>query len=242
MNPSDPQNPPAPQTLTTCHGVTVIVRPAPPPAPKKRKPEVPERFPSVVIRPPERPAHEGTRDAFVRRLDAEHGKFIAAACLAEGDVTKESTKDMAQRVLIIAGEQFDKQDFETHGPPANLRGWLVRIIRNDACNHRRVWKLEEADPDADADAVASPTEDPEGTAELAERRAKLTRYLEAIPPDEAEVVWCVDLYEMTIEETATALGRPWGTVAAQLARARKKLEELAKESRRATEAGERRRT
>jgi RNA polymerase sigma factor (sigma-70 family) len=240
MNPSHPQNTPAPQTLTTRHGVTVIVRPAPPPAPT-REPEVPARFPTVVIRPPERPAHEGKRDAFVRMLDAEHGTFIAAACRAEGDVTAESIKDMAQRVLIIAGEQFDKQDFETHGPPANVRGWLVRIVRNEACNHRRVWRLEEAVPEADALVIASPTEDPEGTAQLAEQRAKLFRYLDAIPQDEAEVVLCIDLYELSIEQTAKAVGRPWGTVAAQLARARKKLEELAKESKRATEAGERRR-
>ena len=147
---------------------------------------------------------------------------------------------MAQRVLVTAGEQFDKHDFATHGPPENLEAWLTTLVRNDAHNHRRVWKPE-VDEGADADAVFCPAPDPAGTAELAEQKAKLMRYLAVLPEDEREVVVCADLYELTIEQTATAVGRPWGTVASQIARARVKLEALAQESNRATEAGERRR-
>ncbi len=233
---------PTPQTLTTHGGVTVIVNPAPPPEPERRAevraPEAPA--PRVVVRPPERRAEEGARDAFVRRLDAEHGKLIKALCHAQGDVGYESTKDMAQRVLVTAGEQFDKHDFATHGPPENVEGWLATLVTNDARNHRRLWKPE-VDREAEPDAAFCPAPDPAGTAELAEQRTKLFRYLAALPADEREVVVCADLYELTIKETAAAVGRPWGTVASQLARARVKLEGLAQESDRATEAGERRR-
>ena len=75
----------------------------------------------MVIRPPQRPRVEGERDAFVRRLDAEHGKFIREACRAQGDVSAESAKDMTQRVLITAGQQFDKHRHEEQWPPKNLR-------------------------------------------------------------------------------------------------------------------------
>jgi DNA-directed RNA polymerase specialized sigma24 family protein len=51
---------------------------------------------------------------------------------------------------------------------------------------------------------------------------------------------CADIYGMTIEETATALERPQGTVAGQLSRARERLDDLARESDRATAAGQRR--
>jgi RNA polymerase sigma factor (sigma-70 family) len=259
MSPFDAQKPSTPQTLTTDSGVTVVVKPAPPPEPKP-EPEEPARLPHlpstprIVVRPrwgetphtprpgrpPERPAQEGKRDAFVRRLDAEHGRFLRATCRAQGDVNEESTKDLAQRVLITAGEQFDKHDFETHGLPKNLRGWLFTLVRNEASNRRRVWKPK-VEQGADVEAASCPAPDPEGTAVLAERRAKLSRYLAALPREEAEVVSCIDLYEMTIEQTATAVRRPWGTVAAQLARARAKLVELVHESKRATDAGERRR-
>jgi RNA polymerase sigma factor (sigma-70 family) len=187
-----------------------------------------------------RPAREGKRDAFVRMLDKEHGRFIREACRAQGDVNEESTKDLAQGVLETAGKLFDKHEFDKNGTPKNLRGWLFRLVSNAASNHRQLWKPK-AQEGADPADMFTPTPDPEGTAALAERRAKLSRYVKDLPPQEAEVVLCVDLYEMTLEETAKALQRPWGTVAAQLARARKKLHELAQESERATAAGERRR-
>jgi DNA-directed RNA polymerase specialized sigma24 family protein len=54
------------------------------------------------------------------------------------------------------------------------------------------------------------------------------------------VVLCVDVYEMTIDKAAKAIGCPLTTAADRLARARGMLRELALESERATEAGERR--
>ena len=82
---------------------------------------------------------------------------------------------------------------------------------------------------------------PEGTARLAEQRAKFVRYLQDLPREQADVVFCVDLYEMSLGQTAEALGREETTAASQLTRARKKLAARALESTRATEAGERRR-
>jgi RNA polymerase sigma factor (sigma-70 family) len=187
-----------------------------------------------------RPAQETKRDAFVRMLDRDHWQYIVDACRAQGGISEETTKDVANRVLEKAAEQFEKVDFGTDGGSKNLRAWLWKLAQNAASNHRRLWKPKIA-PGAEADDVRSPAPDPEGTAQLAERRARLSRYLDTLPEPQKEVVVCADLYEMKIEDIAVALRRPEGTVASQLARARESLKERAEESDRATAAGKRRR-
>jgi len=168
-------------------------------------------------------------------IEVEHGDFLRATCFAQGGIKPESAKDVAQRVLEIATRLFDEKR-----PIHNLRGWLVRLAEHETANYRGTWKPDVA-PDADAAEVASPLPDPEGTAALAESRSKLWRYLDGLPQPQAEVIVCADVYGMTVEETAVAVGRAPGTVAAQIRRAREKLGALAKESKRATAAGERRR-
>jgi RNA polymerase sigma-70 factor (ECF subfamily) len=187
-----------------------------------------------------RPAQEGKRDAFVRMLATEHGQFILRACLAEGGINEESTKDVCQRVLVTAGKQFDTHEHDEGWPPKNLRGWLTKLVRNETSNYRRLWKPK-AREGADAEDASASAPDPEGMAEIAERKARLARYLETLPKEEAEVILCNEIYGMTIEQTAQALQRPWGTVASKLARAKDRLRERAQESDRATLAGERRR-
>jgi predicted DNA-binding protein (UPF0251 family) len=53
-----------------------------------------------------------------------------------------------------------------------------------------------------------------------------------VPQQEAEMVRCVDLIELTLDDAATALGRPRSTVAAQHARAKTKLREMVLEDER----------
>jgi RNA polymerase sigma factor (sigma-70 family) len=242
------------QTLTTDGGVKVIVKPAPPLQPEAAAPVPPpergandagapapgEALPPVIIRPRERPAQEGARDAFVRMLATQHAELIASTCRAEGDLTQPSREDLAQRVLWIAARQFDQQGFETRGVPRNLEGWLVKLIRNEALNYRRQGEreIERAD---DVAAPFSPAPDPEGAMVLAEKRARLERSFASLTPEEKEVVRLCDLYDMKIDEVAAELQRPWGTVAGQLARGRGKLAACACESERATAAGKRRR-
>ena len=160
------------------------------------------------------PEAKKNRDAFVQMLDKEHRQFILAVCRAEGGINAESTNDVAQHVLETAAEQYDKHDFENNGVPKNLRSWLFKLTRNAAANHRRLFRPEIVD-EAEVDAVVSPMPDPEGSADLAKRRERLTRYLEALPQNQKEVVLCIDLYEMTIEETANAVGCPEGTVSSR---------------------------
>src|SRR5262249_2689289 len=151
-----------------------------------------------------------------------------------------STQDVAQRVLEVAARLFEEKELDKTGLPENLRGWLYKLAHNEARNHRAKWRPR-AQEGADPDDAFSPAPAPEGAASVAERKAKVARYLERLPKHQAAAFLCVELYGMTIEQTADALQRAVGTVAAHLHRARKKVEELRVESERATAAGERRR-
>jgi RNA polymerase sigma-70 factor (ECF subfamily) len=76
-----------------------------------------------------------------------------------------------------------------------------------------------------------------GAAARAEHRAKIRRYIDQLPEEEAEAIQLVDLMEMSVAAAAEALGRPRGTVVTQLVRARKMLCDLALASERATTLG-----
>ena len=231
FNPSKPSSPIETETLTTATGVKVNVRHPPPPEPR-REPELAEQLARVVILPPGEPA--GKRAALLTALCTEHGAFIQQRLLARGDVLEESTKDLTQEVLLTLCKEVEKKPIE------NVRGFLRGVIRNQVSNHKRHW-IPEGQPGAEVDAEVSPSTSPEGKAERAERRAKLTRYLTTLPQEEAEVIRCIDLYEMTLRATAEAVRRPCGTVATQYARAKVTLAELAHASERATALGKRRR-
>ena len=66
-------------------------------------------------------------------------------------------------------------------------------------------------------------------------RRTCARYLSQLTRAEAEVFRCADLEGMIIDDAAERLQRPRGTVSTQIARARAKLEDLARASERAAE-------
>jgi len=229
MSPSQPLDlqTPSPRVETAIvasSGVTVIVRRAPPPEPR-RSPEPPPPTPRVVIKVPDPPARG--RDALLARLFAEHGDFIRETLHRRRDVLEESKKDLGQRVLMVLCQHIEEER-----PLDNVRGFLFAVIRNEVRNHKRVWRPE-IEQGADADMEPTAALDPEGAAEIAERWERLTRYLSHLTRAEAEVFRCIDLEGMTIDDAAETLQRPRGTVSTQIARARAKLEDLARASDRA---------
>ncbi len=222
----------APTRLVTTSGVTVLVKPAPPP-PENEEPPFSRPAKRVVIRPPERAIQE--RDALMRRLVEEHGAWICRRLtrLIGKDIPEESVKDLQQRVLVVLGTQV-----EADGPPEHVRGFLAHVIRNVLSNHKRRWKPD-IDADADADAALWSAPDPEEAVAFIEDWARFQRYLTYLPDAEAEVIRCVDLDGMTIDAAATMLRRPRGTVSTQLTRAREKIEGFAQDSEQGGGLGER---
>jgi RNA polymerase sigma factor (sigma-70 family) len=219
--------------LCTDTGVTVRVNdltasPWPDEAPE-REPEAPPSIPRVVVRPPAGAHRE--HDAAMKRLFEEHGEFILSTFRRlRGNVVEESTRDLAQEVLILLHKRLSLGELHE-----NVRGFLVDTIEHELQNHRRRWKPD-CDRDADALEEPSPETGPEGRVAVAEERRLLEGWIEALPEKHAEAIRCFALEEMSLEEAGTALGRKPGTVAVHVARGKEKLRELARGARPPSEA------
>jgi RNA polymerase sigma-70 factor (ECF subfamily) len=116
--------------------------------------------------------------------------------------------------------------FRTGAP---LRPWLLSIVGNEARNRRRAAGRRAALELRVAEGLSaggSGVPIPEAAAEAAEERAALLRALSEMPDEQREVVTCRYLLELSVDETAAALGIPDGTVKSRLSRALLRLREL----------------
>ena len=108
---------------------------------------------------------------------------------------------------------------------SKLSTWLVRITANEALMRRR----RQLKPDTMAVAVQrEPVADhpgPEGEAQRGEARRLLERHIDALPDDYRAVFVLRALEELSVEETAAALGIPEATVRTRYFRARGLLRE-----------------
>ncbi len=105
--------------------------------------------------------------------------------------------------------------------PGNLRAWLFSIMHNLFINQAKarrdgLWE----DEAVLAELPARATQD-----DALEMR-DLARCLQALPPQQREVLLLVGLEEMSYEEVARVLGVPPGTVMSRLFRARERLRGL----------------
>jgi RNA polymerase sigma factor (sigma-70 family) len=208
MPPRDPKDP---RTLTTVGGVKVIVHPQPPPPPPepRREPEPVERGPRVIIVP------EGLSDKEMRAwldvLARENQQLVEDLLARRRDVLEESRQDLRNRVLVILCEHVKK----TKQVPEDMKAWLHGVIRKQVRNHKDKmdkWRTR-GEEGVDVEALPAGSEDePEGAADRAGRSAKLSRCLPYLPADQAAVIRCVRLFEMTLEETAGVMGKPLSNV------------------------------
>jgi RNA polymerase sigma-70 factor, ECF subfamily len=148
------------------------------------------------------------------RLVRQHMGAAYAVALA---VTRNpaDAEDVAQDALIQALERLAEcRD------PHRFGGWLVRIVRNRAFNHRRYLGIRAASPLDEA--VASPAADsPARDAERSDLRARLTRAVGALSETQREVLLLHDLEGWKHREIGDALGMPEGTVRYHLFNARR---------------------
>ena len=124
-------------------------------------------------------------------------------------------QDVAQDALVLALERLGEcRD------PARFGGWLVRIVRNRAFNHRRYLGIRAAEPldeAQDAPAFGNPAED----AERAQLRDRLNDAVGSLPDTQREVLLLHDLEGWKHREIGEALGMPEGTVRYHLFNARR---------------------
>jgi RNA polymerase sigma-70 factor (ECF subfamily) len=117
---------------------------------------------------------------------------------------------------------------------AKLSTWLVRIVANEALMRLRkrarraeILPLQPGISEAELNQIADTNMDdaPERSAQRAEMRRLLELEIDALPDDYRAVFVLRVVEELSVEETAAALGIPEPTVRSRLFRARSLLRE-----------------
>ena len=114
----------------------------------------------------------------------------------------------------------------------SLKAWLVKILTNRGISLSRRRELDAAtldDPESPV-TVADESQDPAAAAVLALERERIRGALETLPEEQRQVVTLRFFSELSVSETASALGVREGTVKSRLSRARARLRELLRES------------
>jgi RNA polymerase sigma-70 factor, ECF subfamily len=127
-------------------------------------------------------------------------------------------EDAAQEALLRAYRRFDRLR-----DPLSFRGWLVRITFRIALDRARSSKRREKRETLWAEPLPAPTT--EDLAASSEFQAHFDRALEALPDKLRLVLLLCAMEGHTLEEVASMLGVPIGTVKSRLFLARKKLAE-----------------
>jgi RNA polymerase sigma-70 factor (ECF subfamily) len=124
-------------------------------------------------------------------------------------------EDVAQDALVLALERLAEcRD------PRKFGGWLVRIVRNRAFNHRRYLGIRAAEPLEHADAAPGGST-PLDEAERSEIRDRLNEAVGELPQTQREVLLLHDLEGWKHREIGESLGMPEGTVRYHLFNARR---------------------
>jgi DNA-directed RNA polymerase specialized sigma24 family protein len=227
---SDPNNPAPPvKKLITTSGVEVIVNPPPPPAPERRREPAPQGPQAIIL--PEGQSEEERR-AWLDALCRQYGPVIDKILADRNDTLEESRKDLRQRVLLIFCEKVvAKRKIE------KAEAYLHGIVRREVSNHKAVVRPPVAHGVDPTEVVAFAEEEPHEEAELNDLLDNAERFLDRVPPEEAEVFRCVVSYGLTLEQTAGVVGRAVSTVFDELKTCRAKLRKMMRDESEAATSG-----
>jgi RNA polymerase sigma-70 factor (ECF subfamily) len=174
----------------------------------------------------------------VQPLDDNDGEAELVERARRGDVVAYEAlvrryQDRAFRLAyVITGSAAEAEDAAQDGfvrayralgrfrPGAPFRPWVLTIVANAARNHRtaaarrEALQLEAAEHLTDGGALA-----PEAAALADERRRELVAAVNALRPDDRQVIACRYFLDLSEAETAAALGCARGTVKSRLSRA-----------------------
>jgi len=164
----------------------------------------------------------GALEAIMRR----HNRALfrtARAILRDDAEAEDAVQESYLRAFAALGEFRGESKLST---------WLVRIAANEALMRRRssvrraaVVPLRADGEQAHEEEAMSEDPGPEQDAQRAEMRRLLERRIDALPDDYRTVFVLRALEEMSVEETAAALGIPEPTVRSRHFRARALLRE-----------------
>jgi len=157
----------------------------------------------------------------LRQLVADHLDFVWRSLRRFG-VPQADVDDATQQVFLIANDKLSR----IH--PGSERSFLVGVATRVASHVRRSYHRREAAEQRLSVNPHETTPDPEQLAQRLEARALLDRVLDGMPEELRAVFVLFELEELSIDQTASLLILPRGTVATRLRRAREVFHEQAK--------------
>lgn len=140
--------------------------------------------------------------------------------------SKEEAEDLTQEIFLKLYQNLDQ-----YRGDVPLVGWTLRLSRNLCIDrYRRTRRERRSTVVSEAVLEQLPAaDDPQLDAQRRQQMRAVYGGLEQLPEDLAEVVILADLQGWTLEETATYVDAPLGTIKSRLHRARKRLaDEIAK--------------
>lgn len=137
--------------------------------------------------------------------------------------SREDAEDLANMVFEKALGAIDRY----RPKPAQFSTWLYTIAKNCIIDHYRRRRLP-VDDEAEASTIASTdcSADPVACLLADERKRTLREALHALTHEQREVVECRFFFELSIQETAQAMGKTEGAVKAMQFRALENLHRL----------------
>jgi RNA polymerase sigma-70 factor (ECF subfamily) len=134
---------------------------------------------------------------------------------------REEARDLAQEAFVRVYRALGT--FDGRHPFAS---WILMVTRNLCIDHLRRKKVRPpaSDVPADADApIASADTSPEDHVTRSGRSALLYRALDRLTPINREIVLLKEIQGLSLDEIASELGVPVGTVKSRSSRARVEL-------------------
>ncbi len=160
----------------------------------------------------------GDPEAFGELVRRHRDRLWAVAYRTTGD--PEEASDALQDALISAFRRAD----QFRGDSA-VTTWLHRIVVNASLDRLRRKAVRRAQPlpDDDEGRPGVVIVDPTDHLDRRETQLVITAALAELPTDQREAILLVDVEGWSVEEAATMLGCPTGTVKSRCSRGRAKL-------------------
>lgn len=170
---------------------------------------------------PDEEASAPAQPIALRQLVTDHLDFVWRSLRRFG-VPQADVDDATQQVFLIANDKLSRIQ------SGSERSFLVGVATRVASHVRRSYHRREAAEQRLSVNPHETTPDPEQLAQRLEARALLDRVLDGMPEELRAVFVLFELEELSIDQTASLLILPRGTVATRLRRAREVFHEQAK--------------
>jgi RNA polymerase sigma-70 factor (ECF subfamily) len=161
-------------------------------------------------------ARAGDTGAFGALVERHQAAALRVAAAVSGSTS--DAADIAQEAFVKAYRSLSKL-----AEPATVRGWLLRIVANEAKNHLRGRHRRLTREERFGSWVVSPTPDPELSALDAEAAHGLAAALGRIPVRHRQVLAYRYFAGLSERDTAAAMGVAAGTVKSRTSRALARL-------------------